>query len=56
MKIKKAFLEYDNCAGDGYVISGKYYTASGFSFLKTLGEYLSKSRQRRNFINKHKDT
>ena len=52
MKIKKVYLEYDNCAGYGYVISGKYYTTRGFLFWKTLKRYLTKSRQWKKFLSK----
>jgi hypothetical protein len=56
MKIKRAFLEYDDCAGDGWVVSGKYHTESGFLFWKTLKKAITKNWQWGRFVNKRKST
>jgi len=50
MKIKRAFLEYDDGAGMGWVISGKLNEESGYKFWPTLLMYIKKRNQWKRFI------
>lgn len=52
MKIKRAYLEYDNTAGWGWVISDEHYSASGFAFHKVMAEFRKYSQLWQSFKNK----